>query len=140
MDAIKLMKDDHKRIRTLLTGAHEAENRQKREVLLATIRSEMAAHEVMEEQIFYPALKPHQDARDVVMEGYQEHHVADILMDELMEVASDSDVWKAKMKVLKESVEHHIEEEVGEMFKTAKKVLDRDQLEDLGRRMEALKG
>ena len=140
MDAIKLMTDDHKRIKTLLNGASKAENREEREVLLATIRSEMAAHEVMEEQIFYPALEPHEDAKDIVMEGFQEHHVADILMDELMEVAADSDVWKAKMKVLKEAVEHHIEEEEGEMFKTAKKVLEREELEDLGRRMETLKG
>jgi hemerythrin superfamily protein len=139
MDAIKLMKEDHQRLKALRKDAEKAEDGDKREGLLAVLRAEMAAHEVMEEQVFYPALKPHEVAHDVVMEGYEEHHVADILMDELMETNADSDVWKAKMKVLKEAVEHHIEEEEGDMFKKARKVLEPSQLEDLGRQMASLK-
>jgi hypothetical protein len=139
MDAIKLMKEDHRRLKALLKDAEHAEDGDKREGLLAVLRAEMAAHEVMEEQIFYPALKPHEEAKDVVMEGYEEHHVADILMDELMDVRADSDVWKAKMKVLKEAVEHHIDEEESDMFKKARKVMERGQLEDLGRQMASLK-
>ena len=139
MDAIKLMKEDHVRLKSLLADAEKAEDGDKREGLLAVIRAEMAAHEVMEEQIFYPALRPHEEAHDVVMEGYEEHHVADILMDELMEVSADSDVWKAKMKVLKEAVEHHIEEEEGDMFKKARQVMNKGELEDLGRQMASVK-
>ena len=140
MNVLDVMHRDHENLKKLLGKAEEAEKGGEREQLLATIRAELAAHEVAEEQIVYPALRRHEEAKDIVMEGYEEHHVADVLLDELMDTKAESDVWKAKLKVLKESLEHHIEEEEGEMFKKARKVLERDQLEDLGRRMEAAKG
>ena len=140
MNVLDVMRRDHDYLKKLLEKAEESEQGSEREQLLATIRAELAAHEVAEEQLVYPALKQHEEAKDIVMEGYEEHHVADVLLDELMDVQAESDVWKAKMKVLKESLEHHIEEEEGEMFDTAKRVLERGQLEDLGRRMEQMKG
>jgi hemerythrin-like domain-containing protein len=96
-------------------------------------------HELIEEKILYPALKPHAEARDVVLEGYQEHHVADLLVKELHQLATDDEKWGAKFKVLKESIEHHIEEEEEEMFRTARAVLSRDELHELGARMKAMK-
>jgi hypothetical protein len=63
-----------------------------------------------------------------VLEGYEEHHVADVLLDELLDVPPDTDLWKAKVKVLKENVEHHMDEEEDELFKGARAVLDREEL------------
>ena len=89
----------------------------------------------IEEEIFYPALKEHPKAKDIVLEGYEEHHVVDLLMGELEALDVADETWGAKAKVMKENIEHHIEEEEGEMFKQARQVFDRQELEDLGARM-----
>jgi hypothetical protein len=102
-------------------------------------KAELRMHELMEEKVLYPALKPHARARDIVLEGYQEHHVADVLVKELERLPPSDERWGAKFKVLKENIEHHIEEEEGDMFRTARVVLTRHQLDSIGRRMEALK-
>ena len=73
-------------------------------------------HEAIEEQLLYPALKPHAEARHIVLEGFEEHHVADVVLNELKSVATDSEKWAAKFKVLKESITHHIKEEERMMF------------------------
>ena len=95
--------------------------------------------ERMEEEVFYPPLRENKKTHDIVLEGYQEHHVADLIMDELLDMPVDAEMWQAKAKVLKENIEHHIEEEEDEMFKKARKVLSDEQLEELGTRMEAVR-
>ena len=141
-DAVKLLEKDHRRFERLMKEGEEttARARKRRTDVLATLAAEIAAHEKKEERILYPALKRHREARDIVLEGYQEHHVADVLVAELKKLDPADERWGAKFKVLKESLDHHIEEEEGHMFKTARSVLGRDRLEELGRRMTALRG
>ena len=74
-----------------------------------------------------------------MLEGYEEHHVVDLLMGELEQLDVADESWGAKATVMKENIEHHIEEEEGEMFKTARSVFDKAELEDLGARMEQRK-
>ena len=112
---------------------------QGRRELLETLTAELNAHELIEEKVLYPELAAHPEARDVVLEGYEEHHVADLIVKELQEVAEDDEQWAAKFKVLKENIEHHIQEEEGEMFRTARSVFSRDQLEVMGARMARMK-
>ena len=100
--------------------------------LFATIKGELAVHETIEEEIFYPELKTHPKAKDIVLEGFEEHHVVDLLMGELESLDVEDESWGAKATVMKENIEHHIEEEEGEMFKTARSVFDEAELEDLG--------
>jgi hemerythrin superfamily protein len=138
MDALELIKQDHKRLRKLLSETLEAEGAD-REPRMDHLRAELVAHERMEEEVFYPRLRNEQKAREEVLEGYEEHHVADVLLDELLEVPAETDLWKAKVKVLKENVEHHMEEEETELFKKARAVLDGGELEQLGARMERIK-
>jgi hypothetical protein len=89
--------------------------------------------------VLYPALQSHPQARDIVLEGFEEHHVADLIVNELHEVATDDEQWGAKFKVLKENIEHHIQEEEGEMFRAARGIFSRDELRDLGARMLAIR-
>jgi hypothetical protein len=140
-EAIALLERDHRRLEDLLKKGEDATARGVRErtELLDTITAELNAHELIEEEILYPALKPHAAARDIVLEGYQEHHVADLLVKELHALPPSDERWDAKFKVLKENIEHHIEEEEGEMFRTARRVLTREELEALGERMAAKK-
>ena len=137
MDAITMLKTDHDKVKKLLTELETTTERgvKTREELFATIKGELTIHEVIEEEIFYPALKSHPKAKDIVLEGYEEHHVVDLLMGELGSLDVSDEAWGAKALVMKENVEHHIEEEEGEMFKQARQVFDRQELEDLGARM-----
>ena len=141
-DAVKLLEKDHRRFEKLMEDGEQttARARKRRKDVLTTLAAEIVAHERKEEQVLYPALKRHSEARDIVLEGYQEHHVADVLLGELKKMDPADERWGAKFKVLKESLEHHIEEEEGHMFRTARSVLGRDRLEELGRRMQALNG
>jgi hemerythrin HHE cation binding domain-containing protein len=139
MDALKLIKSDHERLADLLEEALDAEESGERADLLHQIRAELMAHERMEETVFYPALRTNAKAKEIVLEGYEEHHVIDMILDELLDVPEELDEWKAKFKVLKENIEHHIEEEEGEMFKIARKVFDEQTLEELGAKMQAAK-
>ena len=137
MDAIALLEADHVKVKKLLTELESTTERgvKTREQLFATIKGELSVHEVIEEEIFYPALKSHPKAQDIVLEGYEEHHVVDLLMGELESLDVSDETWGAKAIVMKENIEHHIEEEEGEMFKQASAIFDRQELEDLGARM-----
>jgi hemerythrin superfamily protein len=140
VNALDLMKDDHDKIKKLFDAALGEEDPQQRAGLLHQIRAELMAHERMEEDVFYPALRAGgEKAKEIVLEGYEEHHVIDVILDELLEVPEEAETWKAKLKVLKENLEHHIEEEEGEMFKRAKQALGRETLEELGSKMAEVK-
>jgi hemerythrin-like domain-containing protein len=140
-DAIQLLETDHRRMEELLRkGEETTENAiATRTTLLDTISVEFAIHELIEEKVLYPALKAHPEATDIVLEGYQEHHVADVLVEELHDLPKDDERWGAKFKVLQESIQHHIEEEEGKMFRTARAVFSRDELRALGARMAQMK-
>jgi hemerythrin-like domain-containing protein len=137
MDAIAMLKTDHDKVKRLLTELETTTERgvKTRAELFSTIKGELTVHEIIEEEIFYPALKSHPKAKDIVLEAYEEHHVVDLLMSELEELDVSDETWGAKAIVMKENIEHHIEEEEGDMFKQARQVFDRQELEDLGARM-----
>jgi len=141
MDAIALLKEDHEKVKKLLEQIESTTERgvKTREELFAKIRSEMKVHETIEEEIFYPALQQHPKAKEIVLEGYEEHDVVDRLMGDLDDMPFDDERWGAKLKVMKENIEHHIEEEEDEMFEKARSVFDKEELEELGAQMEARK-
>jgi len=141
-DAIALLEKDHRRLEALLKQGEETTERavKGRTELLETITAELNLHEMKEEKILYPALKAHPEARDIVLEGFQEHHVADLLVKELHQVAKNDEQWGAKFKVLKENIEHHIQEEEGPMFRTARGVFSREDLQAMGAKMQTMKG
>ena len=141
MDAISLLKADHDKVKKMLAeGEATTERAEKtRTELFSTLKAELMVHEQIEEEIFYPALKSHPKAQDIVLEAYEEHHVVDEVMGELEATDVTDETWAAKFKVMKENIEHHIEEEEGEMFKQARSVFDTAELESLGARMMELK-
>ena len=141
MDAIALLKEDHAKVKKMLADGEETTERAEvgRTELFAKLKEEMLIHERIEEEVFYPALKEHPKTKEIALEGYEEHHVVDTVMAEIEGVAYDDEKWGAKFKVMKENLEHHIEEEEGEMFKQAKQVFDEDELAQLGKAMLARK-
>jgi hemerythrin-like domain-containing protein len=141
MDAMSLLKEDHQKVKKMLGELESTTERgvKTREELFTKVKQELVVHEAIEEEIFYPALKQHPKTKEIALEGYEEHHVVDTVMAEIEGVAYDDEKWGAKFTVMKENLEHHIEEEEGEMFKQAKQVFDEDELTQLGESMLARK-
>ncbi|MGZ8625446.1 MAG: hemerythrin domain-containing protein [Actinomycetota bacterium] len=141
MDALKLLKDDHDKVKKMLSQLDETTERaiKTRTETLAKLKEELTIHEAVEEEIFYPALKEHAEAREIVLEAYEEHDVVDTIMAEIEATPVEDERWGAKLTVMKENLEHHIEEEEGEMFKQARQLLDKEALESLGDRMQRRK-
>lgn len=141
MDAIELLEKDHRKVEKLFAQLEKIDekNAAKREELFEQLKEELDLHAEVEETIFYPVLKEADKTREITMEGYEEHHVVKAILAEMESTDIESEQWTAKLTVLKENVEHHVEEEEGEMFKKAKKELSKDELKDLGERMAAAK-
>ena len=140
-DAIELLEREHRRFEDLLKQGEDTTERARatRRELLATLSSALDAHELMEEKVLYPALQAHPQTREVVLEGFEEHHVADLIVTELREVATNDEAWGAKFKVLKESIEHHIKEEERNMFRLARGLFSREELRLLAARMQKVR-
>lgn len=126
--AIDILKDDHKNVKTLFDRFEEAESQDEREQIAAAVIEELKTHTVIEEEIFYPAVREAADS-DIMNEADEEHHVAKVLIAELEDMDSSDEHYAAKFHVLAESVRHHIKEEESKMFPEAKDAgLDMDAL------------
>jgi hypothetical protein len=141
MDALTLLKQDHDTVKGMLLKLDETTERAEvtRTEGLEKLKQELTVHEAIEEEILYPALIEFAKTKDITLEAYEEHHVVDTIMAELEQTPVDDETWAAKLTVMKENLEHHIEEEEDDMFKKARQVMDEAELEDLGERMSARK-
>ena len=141
MNALSLLKRDHDEVKKMLATLDETTERaiKTRGETFTKLRSELDIHETIEEEIFYPALKDHPKTKDIALEGYEEHRVVDTVMGEMLGLDVSDETWTAKFTVMKENLEHHIEEEETEMFKQARQVFDEAELQELGSRMEVRK-
>jgi len=141
MDALALLKEDHDKAKKLMEELAATTERgvKTREEKWTKLLKELTIHENIEEEIFYPALAEHPKAKDLVLEAMEEHHLVDDIVEQLKDTPFDDEHWAAKFKVTKENVEHHIEEEETEMFKVARQVFSKEELDELGSRLEATK-
>lgn len=141
MNALKLMKKDHRKVESLFQELEDTTSRHQatRETLFNELKRELEAHAYMEEKLFYPAVKEHAPTHELTLEAYEEHHVVKLLLSELEKMPRKDDEWMAKCKVLIENVRHHVKEEEGELFPKVKDVLDGDVLDSLGLQMEHTK-
>lgn len=145
MDATKLLTEDHKKVRQLLKQLSESTKRagKSRTELVNKIALELKVHTQIEEEIFYPAFKQASDdaeGRKLYFESLEEHRAAgELVLPDLLKTDAGSEEFGGRAKVLKDLVDHHAEEEEGEMFKRARKVLSRDDLERLGQQLAARK-
>ena len=141
MDALTLLKEDHDKVKGMLAKLDKTTERAEvtRTDGLQALKQELTIHETVEEEILYPALKEFAKTRDIALEAYEEHHVVDAILAELEQTPVDEETWAAKLTVMKENLEHHIEEEEEEMFKQARQVMDEGDLSELGDRMAARK-
>lgn len=141
MDALTLLKQDHKMVKKMLAEGEETTERAEktRTELFARLKSELEIHERIEEEVLYPALRDHPKSKEIAYEAYEEHHVVDEILAELEMTPTDDPQWAAKFTVAKENLEHHIEEEEGEMFPKARQILSDEELEEMGARMAEIR-
>ena len=134
-DAIVLLKNDHKEIRKAFRAFEKAgENAHATKgKLVDKIIELLTVHTYIENEVMYPRIRELlPDLEDDVLESYEEHHVADVLVVELSLMKPDDERFTAKTTVLIENVDHHIEEEEEEWFPKVREGLGRKVLQDLG--------
>jgi len=143
MDPIELIKEDHRRIEALFEEyeTYGDDAYAERQAVANTIIDELEAHTEMEETIAYPAFRAafDDDGDKKVEEGYAEHDVAKNLMEELKGLDPQDAQFDAKVKVLKEAVTHHVEEEESELLPLAEDSLSGDDMARIGEEMQAYK-
>jgi hemerythrin superfamily protein len=135
--AIDLLKEDHDRVEDLFSRVKDNEDGDNRD-FFAQIRRELDTHTHIEEQIFYPRLLnlENEELQRLTREALVEHGQVKMILEELGTFGEDREAFNAKLKVLIEDVEHHVEDEEGEMFPLVQDNLDEEALNDLGRRMQ----
>ena len=137
MKATDLLKKQHREVKGLFKKLEGTDNPRMRRQLMNEVARSLEGHTLIEEEIFYPAVRglETQKAEEMVLEAFEEHHVVKLVLAELPRVNAEDERFAAKMTVLAELVEHHVEEEEKEMFKLAQK-LGRAELAELGQQME----
>ncbi|MDP1873849.1 hemerythrin domain-containing protein [Phenylobacterium sp.] len=139
IDAIKLLKDDHREVEDLFEQFEKATAKDRKAKIVAKICTELTVHSLIEEEIFYPTFRGKIED-DILDEGYVEHDGAKVLIAELMAGSPDDPFYDAKVSVLSEEIEHHVKEEERPsegMFAQCRRT-DVD-LVDLAERMQARK-
>jgi len=141
MDALALLKKDHQTVEKLFA---RFEKKPSKEIADRFVR-ELSVHAAIEEQLFYPAVRQAarteklEEAEEEVLEALEEHHVAKWVLSEIEALDEDDERFEAKCKVLIESVRHHVKEEEGPLFRFARRLFRRDQLDELGKLLQKAK-
>ena len=143
MDALQLLKADHDTVRELFSQfeqAKEAEDAERMRSVQRQIFHELEVHTAIEEEVFYPEAEAvGGEAEELVKEGEQEHHVVDVLMEEISALDADAEAFVPKMTVLIENVEHHAEEEETELFPKLRETFGDDRLRAMGTKLQEAK-
>jgi iron-sulfur cluster repair protein YtfE (RIC family) len=130
MNAITMLETQHKKAKAALKKLSHGYDKK----TLETVASELAAHMVTEETIFYPAVR--RVKPDLVMESYEEHAIAQLALKRLLSTEPKDARFKARAKALFDLIDHHVDEEEDELFPKVKKALDSKTLDALGERMK----
>lgn len=133
MSILDHLRKDHEDARTLLSKVIETDDPDERTRLFDKLAADLSAHNKAEEAVLYKRLETHEESRPTALEGEEEHAVADRVLESLKKSsAKGGRRWKARAVVLKELLEHHVEEEEDETFEKARAVFDPEELEAMG--------
>ncbi|MFE5613685.1 hemerythrin domain-containing protein [Streptomyces sp. NPDC056524] len=142
MDAIVLLREDHKTVERLFKRFEKTDDDDltERRAIADEVIEELTVHAWIEEQVFYPAARDAApDTTDHILESIEEHHAVVWMLSELKTMDPADERFKAKMSVLMENVRHHVEEEEQEWFPDVRKAMGRNRLTEVGKQLEAEK-
>jgi hypothetical protein len=131
MNAIKMLKQQHREVAKLFKEFETAKADAPREKIFIQIADALAIHATIEERHFYPAVKEEQ-TEELLLESVEEHLEVKRIIADLLDMEAEDEEFEAKMKVLQENVEHHVEEEETDLFPKVEKLFDAETLEDIG--------
>lgn len=137
MNAINLLNQQHDEVDALFAKIPSATSSSAKEKLFVKIADSLAIHATIEEKIFYPAVLAKR-TEDILLESLEEHLGIKRVIADLLKTGPADETFEAKLKVLQEQVEHHVEEEKTDLFPKVKKLFDTPLLEALGQQMETL--
>jgi len=140
MNALDLLIQDHEKVKKLFQEAEQTTDHTQKTELFDRIDTELAIHAEVEESVFYPAVEKHETLKGMVAEARDEHEEVEELLLEIEDLATEGTEFDSKLTTLKETVEHHIAEEEGEMFPKVREFFDDKILEQLGKELESAKG
>jgi hemerythrin superfamily protein len=142
MDAISMLKEDHKTVEALFKRFEKAGDRAhvEKRAVVDRIIEELSKHAAVEEQLFYPVVRATvPQSEDIALESLEEHHIVKWVLSELDKMAPEDERFDAKVTVLIENVRHHVKEEEAEFFPMVRDELGRNALGDLGDAMAVAK-
>ncbi|MBA3322367.1 MAG: hemerythrin domain-containing protein [Pyrinomonadaceae bacterium] len=139
MDVFELLTNDHRKVSAIFEQLEQTSDVTTRQTLFAQVKQELDLHAYVEETLFYPKLKEAAETREIILEAYEEHQEVKDLLTEMQGLSPDGDEWSDLLQELKESVEHHVDEEENEMFPQAREVLSASEIDQLGTQIEAAK-
>lgn len=142
MDIYETLHKDHQTISGLFKAIEDSSSTDinARDNVFSQLKDELDIHSRAEDEVFYSELAKHSDSLFSTLQAREEHHIVDMLLKELDAMPKESDQWFAKLCVLKENVEHHVDQEETELFGHAKSYLSADQAQSLGSRFDERKG
>ncbi|HBA87304.1 MAG TPA: cation-binding protein [Geobacter sp.] len=128
-----VLKQDHEKARYLFDRAQKSGKKEiaSLQKLFTQLEEELTVHMEGEERFFYSALEQNDEMRDKVLQAFEEHQVAKTLIGTFQALAVDDERWAAKLQVLSEVVEHHMQEEEQEVFKLARKAIGKEQQHEM---------
>jgi hemerythrin-like domain-containing protein len=140
MNAIELLIRDHEEAASMMDQLETADkgDRSARDTFLQ-LKNALTLHTQVEEQVFYSALKNHEETSDMIPESLEEHREVDEILAEMSRLNPGNDDFMDKLTELRDSVEHHVEEEQNEMFPKAERILGESRLQEMGRQMQQMK-
>jgi hemerythrin superfamily protein len=139
MNALELLKADHQKVQALFDQVKATENEKQHKQLYKKIQAELEAHAYAEERVLYPMLKKQEEFKDIALEAIEEHLQMKTLFRDMDRLADGNERFSAKLSVLIDDVEHHVEEEEGEMFPKIQAHYPAVDLEEIGAQLEAAK-
>jgi hemerythrin superfamily protein len=134
MDAISLLKSQHREVEALFEKIGKAKKPEQKEKLFTKIADSLAIHASIEEHHFYPSVKDRR-TEDILLESLEEHLSIKRILSDLLDTDATDETFDAKIKTLQEQVEHHVEEEEHDLFPKVAKIFDEDELEAIGQTM-----
>lgn len=136
VNAIDLLESQHREVEELFQQLEDNEDDETAEQLFIQIADKLAVHAKIEELHFYPAVKERR-TEDILLEALEEHLAAKRIIADLLDMDSSDEQFEPKCKVLQEVIEHHVEEEEGELFPKVKKLFSNDELVAIAQEMMA---
>lgn len=142
MDILDFLRQDHETVLSLFDKLDQMEGKTakdgNKDRVFEELKEAIEQHTAGEEEILYPLFRGDEDLRPMALKPIEEHHVATLLLNELSGMQKD-EYWDAKLSVLRESMERHIEDEEEDIFANAREMFDEKQRNEMGKRMAEMK-